>query len=319
MLLPRFGRLGGTKLREIGIITGEKEASVLADYLLTLNITTKLEPRPDGWVLWVHREDRVPEAHSILADFQANPADPRFQAATRTAREIRKQAEKVEKEHRKKVKDFRERWEGAIYHRAPISFGLIVASIVVTAIQHTTQSWDYPVFDRLSFSVLGYDAQGAVVDTGFAKIRHGELWRLITPIFMHGGLVHLFFNMLAMRYLGEQVEMRKGPWRFILIALVAAIVGNVGQFYNTGGSFCGMSGVVFALAGYLWIKGHADPEDGLSLDQRSVNWMLAWFLLGIIAPLTAGPNPPNGFPYNMANVAHGVGLAAGMVFGLMKL
>jgi GlpG protein len=58
-----------------------------------------------------------------------------------------------------------------------------------------------------------------------------------------------------------------------------------------------MSGVVYALAGYLWIKGHTDPGDSLSLSERSVNWMVGWFLLGIIAPMTAQSNPPpTGFP-----------------------
>ena len=50
-----------------------------------------------------------------------------------------------------------------------------------------------------------------------------------------------------------------------------------------------------------------------------MNWMIAWFLLGIIAPMTAGPNPPHSFPYNMANVAHGVGLASGIFLGLLRL
>jgi GlpG protein len=300
-------------LREIGTIAGEKEARSLADYLLTLNITTKLEPKAGAWALWVHREDRVPEARAILADFEANPGDPRFQAAAKPAKEIRKKAEKVEKDYRKRVRDFRERWEGAMYHRAPLAFGMIIASVIVYVLQMTT-----PIFDMLSFSLLAYDEHFAVVDTGFEAIRDGQVWRLVTPIFLHGGLIHLFFNMTAMRYLGERVEMRKGTWRFGLICLVAAIGGNVGEFFKSGGAFGGMSGVIFALAGYLWIKGYTDPDDHLSLDQRSANWMVAWFLLGIIAPLTATQGTPHVFPYNMANVAHGVGLATGIVFGLLR-
>jgi rhomboid protease GlpG len=303
-------------LREIGTVAGEKEARALADYLLTLNITTKLDPKPDGWAVWVHREERVPEARALLAEFEANPADPRFQTAAKTAKEIRKKAEKVEKDYSKRVKDFRERWEGAMYHRAPLAFGLIIASVIVTALQFMTNGSQHSVFDTLSFSVLGFDDQGRIVDTGFDKIRHGEVWRLITPIFMHGGLIHLFFNMTAMRYLGERVEMRKGTWRVALIVLVSAIASNIAQFYFSGGNFCGMSGVVFALAGYLWFKGHYDPDDHLSLDQQSVNWMLAWLLLGIIAPLM--PNHPDGFPFNMANAAHVIGLAVGMFFGIIR-
>ena len=301
-------------MREIGTIAREKDARALADYLLTLNITTKLEPRAGGWAIWVHREERVPEARVVLADFEKDPDDARFHAASRTAKEIRKKEEQVEKRYRKRVKNFRDRWEGSMYLRAPLAFALIVASVVVTGLMQFSPS----VFDLLSFSKEELREGVDFVDTGFAAISSGQVWRLVTPIFLHFGLIHLFFNMAAMRYLGERVEMRKGTWRFALIVLVAAIGGDVGEYYKSGGGFGGMSGVVFALAGYLWVKGHTDPGDGLSLDQRSVNWMLAWFLLGIIAPMTAGPEAPHAFPYNMANIAHGIGLGVGMLFGLLR-
>jgi GlpG protein len=323
---PSLKLRGDATLREIGTIAGEKEARALADYLLTLNITTKLEPKPNGWAVWVHREERVPEARVALAEFEANPADPRFQSAAKTAKEIRKKTEKVEKDYRKRVKDFRERWEGAMYHRAPLAFGLIIASVIVTALMNVNWSLYERILTMLSFSVKEFDLDGQIRDTGFKATLHGQVWRLITPIFIHFGLGHLFFNMLGMRYLGERVEMRKGTWRFAVLVLVSAIASNIGESFMTSKDeptaqfryFGGMSGVVFAIAGYLWVKGHADPDDHLSLDQQSVNWMLGWFLLGIIAPILAGPNPPSGFPYNMANVAHGVGLAVGMLFGIMR-
>ena len=301
-------------MREIGSIAREKDARTLADHLLTLNITTKIEPRGNAWAVWVHREDRVPEARAILSEFEKDPADPRFQASAKTAKEIRKQSEQVEKAYQKRVKSLRDRWEGSMYLRAPLAFALIAISVAVTVLMHFfPQLEDYLFFSEMTFNRRGF----LIEDTGFEAIQHGQVWRLITPIFLHFGIFHLFFNMTAMRYLGEQIEMRKGTWRFALICLVAAIGGNVGEFYKSGGAFGGMSGVVFALAGYLWIKGHTDPEDGLSLNQRSVNWMLGWFLMGIILPMSM-PNAPKTFPFNMANVAHGVGLGVGMAFGLLR-
>ncbi len=304
-------------MREIGTVAREQDARALADYLLTLDITTKLVANRDGaWAIWAHREERIPQARQVLEEFASHPDDPRFRSADPTAREIRKKAEKVERDYRKRVRDLRDRWEGSMYVRAPLAFALILASVVATGLI----AFHPAVFSLLSFSVQGVDGEGFLHDSGFAEIRRGEVWRLITPIFLHGGIIHLFFNMVAMRVLGERVEMRKGTWRFALIALVAAVGGDVGQFFATGGGFGGMSGVVFALAGYLWIKGHVDPGDGLSLDDRSVRWMIGWFLLGIIAPMTATAGTPHdAFPYNMANVAHGVGLASGMLFGLLKL
>jgi GlpG protein len=306
-------------LREIGTLEREQDARALADHLLTLEITTKLEPRADRWALWVHREDRVPEARAVLTEFEKDPTDPKFHASAKHAREIRKEADRKEKAYRKRTRDLRERWEGPMYVRSPLAFALIAISVGVMVLRHFTGL----AYLSLRFSDLAFDPEGFVYDTGFDAIRRGEVWRIITPIFLHVSIWHLLFNMLAMRYFGERVEMKKGTWRFALICLVGAIGGNVGQFFVSGGNFEGMSGVVFALAGYLWIKGHTDPEDGLSLDQRSANLMILWFLLGIVAQATEMQNPGSprilpGMFYNMANVAHGVGLAGGMVFGLMR-
>ena len=67
------------------------------------------------------------------------------------------------------------------------------------------------------------------------------------------------------------------------------------------------------------VASHGLGEEGVR--ERSVNWMLGWFLLGIIAPLTVSQGSPQFLPsfcYNMANVAHGVGLAVGVIFGLLR-
>jgi len=316
---PEPGTPGASALREIGTIDGEKDAQVLADYLLTLGISTKLAPRADGQVVvWVHKEDRVPEARRALDQFVLAPESPDFRAAAPSAKEIRKQAEKAEKQYRKRARDFRERWEGHVYHRAPLTVALAVICVGVTALSHAGFEGSERIYDYLMFSVPGIEDGRFVEDTGFEMIRRGEVWRLVTPIFLHGGIAHLFLNVLALLSLGERIEFRKGTWRLAAFVLVTAIASNVGQFYKSGGGFGGISGVVFAMAGYLWIKGQVHPEDGLTLDQRSMTYMVGWFLLGI-AFGEFGPPGARGFPYNMANVAHGVGLASGMAFGLLRL
>ncbi|WP_435010170.1 rhomboid family intramembrane serine protease [Tundrisphaera lichenicola] len=306
-------------MREIGTIDREDDARILADYLLTLDISTKVVDRADGsWAVWVHKEDRVPQARQILEEFAADAANPRYRAAVPTAREIRKKVEKEEAGYRKRVRDLRDRWEGPIYNRAPLTFTLMVISIIVTAVlfAHINLSWS--VSDILSYSIVTNDIQGFRVDHGLQNIRQGEVWRLITPIFLHGGMAHLFFNMLALIYLGDRIETRKGTWRLLAFVIVTAVLSNSGQFLHSGGSFGGMSGVIFAMAGYLWVKGHVDPGDGLSLDPRSTNWMLGWLALGFIAAEFA-PQGAQGFPYNMANIAHAVGIVSGMIIGALRL
>ena len=65
------------------------------------------------------------------------------------------------------------------------------------------------------------------------------------------------------------------------------------------------------------MRGRIDPEEGLNLDSQNAQLMFGWFVLGIIAPVLFPDR--HGFPFNMANGAHGVGLAAGLLLGLLRL
>ena len=303
-------------MREIGSIAREKDARALADYLLTLDISTKLAPKADGsTAVWVHREDRVPEARKVLEEFARDPADPRYQSASQAAKALRKQAEQADAEFRGNVREMREIWDAPIHKRAPLTVALIAASILVAL--GTDLGEKRSAVERLTFSVQSIDPDGFEVDHGFENIRRGEVWRIVSPIFVHFGLPHLFFNMLALMMFGDLIEVKKKTWRLALIVAVAAVAGNVGQYFGEGGNFGGMSGVDFALAGYLWVKGHADPEDGLALDPRNAALMIVWLLLGVIASRVDSGEMLKTVP-RMANLAHGVGLAVGMLFGAVR-
>jgi rhomboid protease GluP len=83
-------------------------------------------------------------------------------------------------------------------------------------------------------------------------IRAGQIWRLITPVFLHDsslpyGLLHIGFNMYALFLYGRGLEARFGHWRFTLLYFLSAYAGNVLSFLLTPGSSLGASTAVFGL------------------------------------------------------------------------
>ncbi len=106
----------------------------------------------------------------------------------------------------------------------------------------------------LSVAVFGYAANQIdwleVYGARFnSAIRMGELWRFITPVFLHGSIPHIFFNMYALLSIGSFLERQFGHRRFILLYFLGAFSGNVFSFLLTGenGYSVGASTAVFGL------------------------------------------------------------------------
>jgi rhomboid protease GluP len=78
-------------------------------------------------------------------------------------------------------------------------------------------------------------------------IRSGEWWRLITPILLHGGLVHIAFNMYALFSIGPQLEKTYGHLRFLALYLIGGFTGNVLSFIFSPGISVGSSTAIFGL------------------------------------------------------------------------
>ena len=147
----------------------------------------------------------------------------------------------------------------------------------------------------------------ASTNGGLDQITHGELWRLITPIFLHFSIVHIVCNCYAMFFLGGAIELRRGRLFLIALVLVSAAYSNVAQLLVGGNIwFGGLSGVVFALFGYLWIAGHFSPNPNHRLPPRFIKMALISFFICF---------PVSWLGYPIANTAHAAGLIAGMIWG----
>jgi GlpG protein len=133
----------------------------------------------------------------------------------------------------------------------------------------------------------------------------------VTPIFLHGFTFHLLFNVLALAQLGRIVERIEGSVRFAWMVLVMAVLSNLFQGLmpvNLMGyhRFGGLSGVVYGVFAYLWIKSILRPDMGIILSNTSVAIMLGWLLLGF-----------TGSVGGIANLAHLGGLLTGVVLAVI--
>jgi len=78
-------------------------------------------------------------------------------------------------------------------------------------------------------------------------IRAGELWRLITPVFLHASILHIAFNMYALFIFGRGIEARYGHGRFLLLYFLSGYAGNVMSFLLTVNPSLGASTAIFGL------------------------------------------------------------------------
>jgi GlpG protein len=144
--------------------------------------------------------------------------------------------------------------------------------------------------------------------TMFSSVAHGQLWRLVTPIFLHGDVIHLLFNLTWIYALGRLIEARKGTAVLLMLVVGSAVISNCcealwGVYRRDNGftTFGGFSGVNYALFGYCWIKGRFQPYELIGVNQQTVGLMLAWLVLCMVGI----------FP-NVANAAHLGGLVVGV-------
>ncbi|CAA0100621.1 Rhomboid protease GlpG [Halioglobus japonicus] len=189
------------------------------------------------------------------------------------------------------------------WHRAPVTLALVVLSVCGFLLVYLNAglNWlSYLTFTpiRISGDQLLFDSIG------------GQYWRLVTPVFLHFGWMHIVFNCLWLWELGGRVEQVLGHFNMFMLFLVIAVVSNASQFAFDGASlFGGMSGVVYGLLGFSWVAPHLQPlwriQPSRGIMLLMVGWLLAC-MVGVVEVLGFGA---------IANAAHVGGLLCGALLG----
>lgn len=309
-------------MRQIGTLQTQAQADRFTAFLITQGISAVAEPEPDCWAVWVRDEDQVTPAREALEEFRRNPDDARYHGVLRTAQAVLHEEAKRRELARKNVVTVGAHRGPPRMQSAPLTAVIIGLCVVLFVMSGFGRRANSTPLRALMFSDVAHRQTADWDETRLADrlidIRQGQWWRLITPIFLHGDVLHLLFNMIMFHIFARTIEARKGSAALGAMILVIALVSNAAQglapaTWGTlagGPFFLGMSGVVYGLMGYLWLKTVYDPGSGLYVNLGTVFFLLGWMTLGLTGVFR------DAMP--MANLAHVCGLLAGMALGYVS-
>jgi rhomboid protease GluP len=157
-------------------------------------------------------------------------------------------------------------------------------------------------------SADGLDSVEAIVAMGALDadaIYAGQYWRLVSAIFLHGGVDHLLSNTVALFILGMVCEHAYGRAQFIVLYLVAGVAGSILSLLSGAGPSVGASGAIFGLAGAAIVLFRRHRDRLLMRDRRIGVVLLVWVIYSIAAGIAT--------PY-IDNGAHIGGAVGGALF-----
>ncbi len=301
-------------MRELVSFDDSAEAKSIGNVLRGQGIETLVnQGRDSSWRVWVLDEGDLEMAKLTLAEYKDNPNDSHWIKLATSGRHQRDQQQRAElaakrmDEAAKIQASQLSRWSAGRFlsNIGRVTLGLMVLSIGFALISQFGKNTSIVSHLTIaSFRVSGKMVYWYNLD----DIKNGELWRLFTPMLLHFSIFHLAFNMLWLKELGSLIE-RERPWWFLpVLVLVISGISNIAQYYwpPPSPNFGGMSGVVYGLLGYLWVRGKLDPRARFAVRSSTMMWMMAWLLIcftGLMGPI--------------ANGAHVAGLTVGAAWGYL--
>ena len=166
---------------------------------------------------------------------------------------------------------------------------VIVASVVVTLLHWSSVA----VVDNWLFADLD-------------KVWDHQLWRLLTAVFPHLHPLHLVFDLIVFWRFGKATEQWMGSLRFAGFFIATAIGSSAAETLS-GSSGAGLSGVAYALFGFLYALKNHEEFAAEQMTPNVVNTLVVWFFLCIVLTYTN--------IMQIGNFAHGAGAVLGWLFG----
>jgi GlpG protein len=275
---------------------GPKTADRFQRFLASKKIETERRDEESTIELWVLDEDKMFEAKLLQADFSKDPENSKFSSSSRLSTDHipgKSPAQFTAGNGRGRIINVKSEIFGRPRNFI-VTLGIITISVVLTLMSMS---------DRYD-SFLYYLYYSEYNLRSFPEITDGQVWRLFTPIFLHSGIFHLGFNMYWVWLLGGQIEGIQGSRFLLFFVLVFAALCNTSQYLMSGPLFVGISGVVYALLGYIWMMSRFEAAGRYNIEPQTIVIMVIWLVICAV-----------GIIKGVANTQHIVGFLGGTAFG----
>jgi len=204
------------------------------------------------------------------------------------------------------------RWQPAPRHAPFVITTIVIAVVMVwfTGMGQNALAANLMFVDPRPFSWEVFSSLAGRLEALSASLASGQVWRLITPDFLHFSWTHIIFNSVMLWFLGSQIEWIDGRARLAVLFVVASLLSNGLQYLVSGPLFGGLSGVVYGILGYCWMSQRRRPR--FQFPPALVTFALVWMVIGFT------PLPEMLGLGRMANEAHLGGFVAGLLVAALS-
>ena len=268
-------------MKQLLVINDARLAQSLADYLSSRGMHCELTQSEVGITVWLADESRSGEAEPEVKRFLKEPYHPRYAEASWQSGTPNSRID-----------------YSAGHHSLTAHFLMQAGPVTLLVMALCTCLYVLQLIGLNLYASLSFHQD-------VSQLSGWQIWRFVTPAFLHFSALHLIFNLMWWWYLAGLLERQLGSSKLLTLLLVGAVIPNLLEFLLSGPDFGGLSAVVNTLVGYCWIVGRMKPEGEVKLQDGIFIFMVVWLAIGFSGLLGN----------NLANAAHLSGLAIGLLHG----
>ena len=179
--------------------------------------------------------------------------------------------------------------------RPIVTYTLLVISVIIFLLQSASEY------------IYGFDLVAGLGMKVNELILEGQYWRLFTPMFLHGSILHLGFNMYALYIFGPGLERYYKHGRFLLLFILGGFAGNVFSFVFSASPSLGSSTAIFALLAAEGVFLYQNQKVFGGVARRALNNIIMIAIVNLIIGLSPG----------IDNWGHMGGLLGGAIFAFL--